>query len=134
MRRRKLKRKNKWDLLRIIPYFFLILIILLSLYFSVWFILDKKIISPLAQKYPSYESENVAEDLSKAGISFSSIKRSSDSLYIISLSDGGQVIITPTKNIKNQISSLQLMLSRLTIEGKRVKVIDFRYDRPVVRF
>ena len=134
MRRRKLKRKSKWDLLKIIPYFFLILIILLSLYFIAALVLNKKIISPLAQKYLLFESENVSEDLSKAGISFSSVERSGDSLYIVTLSDGGQAIITPAKNIKNQISSLQLMLSRLTIEGKRVKVIDFRYDRPVVRF
>ena len=134
MRRRKLKRKSKRDLLKIIPYFFLILIILLSLYFITSLVLNKKIISPLAQKYLSFESENVSEDLYKAGISFTSVKRSGDSLYIVTLSDGGQAIITPAKNIKNQISSLQLMLSRLTIEGKRVKVIDFRYDRPVVRF
>ena len=104
------------------------------MYFITSLVFNNKIISPLAQKYFSFESENISEDLFKAGISFSSVKRSSDSLYIITLSDGGQVIISPSKNIKNQISSLQLMLSRLTIEGKRVKVIDFRYDRPVVRF
>lgn len=134
MFRRKLKRKNKWELLKIIPYFFLILIILLSIYFVMSFVVSKKIISPLSQRHFSFEGENVSGNLSKAGISFSSVKRSSDSLYVITLSDGGQVIITPAKNIKNQISSLQLMLSRLTIEGKRVKLIDFRYDRPVVRF
>lgn len=134
MRRGRIKRKNKWILFKIIPYFFVILMVLLSVYFTISFIFGSKIISPLAQKYLSLESENVSEDLSKAGISFSSVKRSNDSLYVVTLSDGGQVIITSAKNIKSQISSLQLMLSRLTIEGKRVKVIDFRYDRPVVRF
>lgn len=52
----------------------------------------------------------------------------------VDLKDGGKVIFSSKKDLKKQISSLQLMLSRLTIEGKKLKILDFRYDNPVVSF
>lgn len=133
MRRKKIKRKKRITFLRIVSLFILLLAILLGLYLISPIVFGKKIISPLAKRYVSIGSENMSEELLKAKISFSSIKRSSDSSYLVTLSEGGIVILTPLKNTANQISSLQLILSRLTIEGKRVKLIDFRYDRPVVR-
>ncbi|MEK7559295.1 MAG: hypothetical protein AAB521_03245 [Patescibacteria group bacterium] len=133
MRRKKIKRKKRITLLKIISFFIFLLIIFSGLYLAYSIILNEKIISPLAQRYVVQGGENISEELLKAKILFSSIKRASESSYLITLSDGGLVIISPSKNIKIQISSLQLILSRLTIEGKRVKLVDFRYDRPVVR-
>ena len=52
----------------------------------------------------------------------------------VDLKDGGKVIFSSKKDLKKQITSLQLMLSRLTIEGKKLKILDFRYDNPVVSF
>lgn len=72
--------------------------------------------------------------LQESGIAFTSVESANDSSYLVNLKDGGQVIITQNKNVQNQISSLQLILSRLTIEGKRFKSLDFRYDKPVVLF
>ena len=133
MRKTKLRQRNKLNPVRIVPYFLFVLVILLIFYFLTSLVLNRKIISPLSQKYFSFRNENIQDELYKAGISFSSVERADDSSYLITLSDGGHVIITPAKNIKKQISSLQLILGRLTIEGKRVKLIDFRYDRPVIR-
>jgi hypothetical protein len=50
------------------------------------------------------------------------------------LIDNGEVILSSKKDIGSQLSSLQLMLARLTIEGKKLKVLDFRFDNPVVSF
>jgi len=52
----------------------------------------------------------------------------------VELKDGGKVIFSSKKDLKKQITSLQLVLSRLTIEGKKLKILDFRYDNPVVSF
>src|SRR3989344_3995197 len=52
----------------------------------------------------------------------------------VDLKDVGKVIFSSKKDLKKQITSLQLMLSRLTIEGKKLKILDFRYDNPVVSF
>jgi hypothetical protein len=81
------------------------------------------------------ENRNQINDLlQKSGIPFASVENGNDSTYLVNLKDGGQVIIAQDKNVQNQISSLQLILSRLTIEGKRFKSLDFRYDKPVVLF
>lgn len=58
---------------------------------------------------------------------------SGDSLEV-ELKDGGKIIFSTKKDIEKQVASLQLMLSRLTIEGKRLKILDFRYSNPVVSF
>jgi competence protein ComGC len=90
-------------------------------------------INPLG-KSASNRNSQVSDMLQKSNIAFSSIEKRGDSSYVISLKDGGKVVITENKNVQSQISSLQLILSRLTIEGKRFKNLDFRYDKPVVSF
>jgi len=90
-------------------------------------------ISPLALQ-KNVNRNQIDDLLEKSGIAFTSVQNAKDSTYLVNLKDGGQVIITQNKNVQNQISSLQLILSRLTIEGKRFKSLDFRYDKPVVVF
>ena len=77
------------------------------------------------------ELENL---LSQKNIAFSSISVLSDSSYLVKLSTGEEIIFSGTKAMPPQVSSLQLILSRLTIEGKKLKILDFRYDNPVVSF
>ena len=71
--------------------------------------------------------------LRKNNIQFSSISFS-QGFFVIKLSLGEEVFIAPSKNLELQISSLQLILSRLTIEGKKFSRLDFRFDKPVVSF
>lgn len=134
MRIRKLKRKGKVFLIKIIFPIFALLILSAFLFYklSALSIFNKSIISPLGQNKPSQIS-NLEALLKKANVPFSSITSSSDS-YIIVLLDGGQVIISSKKELTVQINSLQLMLSRLTIEGKRIKSLDFRFDKPIINF
>ncbi len=134
MRIRKLKRKGKSIFIKIIFSIFILLILLIFLLYnlSTFSIFSNTIISPLGENKPSKVSK--LEDLLKrANVPFSSVTSSSD-FYIIMLSGGGQVIMSPKKELTVQISSLQLMLNRLTIEGKRIKNLDFRFDKPIINF
>ena len=54
--------------------------------------------------------------------------------YLIKLQSNGEVIIDPSKNIDQQLSSLQLILSQLKIEGKTLKRLDFSYQKPIITF
>jgi len=72
--------------------------------------------------------------LTKAKIPFVSVSRSSDYYYTVAIPDGGQIFISSKKDLISQISSLQLVLNRLTIEGKRIKTLDFRFDKPIIKF
>ncbi len=89
-------------------------------------------ISPLA-KEESFSTEKVNELLKKNSISFSSVVFINDS-FLVSLSSGEEVILSSQKNLEQQISSLQVILSRFTIEGKKFSRLDFRYDKPLVTF
>ena len=135
------KRKIKNNLIREIKIFFLSVIIISVLsggafvYFYVLSPNKNAVISPLVVQNLNHSSNNSFEAmLEKNNIPFSSVHVASDSSYVVILKSGGEVIMSPNKNVQNQISSLQLILSRLTIEGKQFKSLDLRYDKPVVVF
>lgn len=46
--------------------------------------------------------------------------------------NGEEYIFDLNKNISQQTSSLQLIKTKLTIDGKRLKTADFRFDDPVI--
>lgn len=52
--------------------------------------------------------------------------------FVIWLKDGLQVVMSSKKDIDSQLDSLQLILSRATIEGEKTKKIDLRFDKPVL--
>lgn len=130
MKRRR--NKNKYLLLKIL--FIFLVIISIAFFYVAYLSFIKKpfIISPLGKEGIS-KTQIISESLLKKQIFYSSIEIASDS-YLVNLSDGGQVILSPSKDIEVQISSLQLILKRLTIEGKRIKKLDFRFDKPVLVF
>jgi len=134
MRIKKLKRKSRFLFVKIVAPIFILLILIAFLLHKLpsFYLFKKPIISPLAQNKPRQDS-NLESLLKRAEIPFISIAWSSDS-YIVTLSDGAQVFISSGKDLNAQINSLQLMLSRLTIEGKRIKSLDFRFDKPVIKF
>ena len=72
--------------------------------------------------------------LDKQKIAFLSVNLNPDDSFRVELRDGGEVILSSKKDLGSQLSSLQLILSRLTIEGKKLKILDFRFDNPVVSF
>lgn len=53
---------------------------------------------------------------------------------LILQTDGTTAVISAHKNIKFQVTSLQLILSRSRIEGRNPVKIDFRFEKPVISF
>ena len=133
MHKRKVKEKSKFLFFRIIVPFIALFGLLCVLYFYFPKLIDNNLISPIARVASNSDKGTIEEALLKNGVSYFSVDIASDSSYLVTLQDGGKVIITSKKSIPSQISSLQLMLNRLTIEGKRIKIVDFRFDKPIIR-
>jgi hypothetical protein len=53
--------------------------------------------------------------------------------YVLQLQTGESVIVSKNKDIAEQLSSLQLIQSRLKIEGKEFKSLDMRFAQPVIK-
>jgi hypothetical protein len=138
-RRRLKKEKSKYRL----KLFFVVLLVLsvtivAGEYLLTHFAFGRAVyISPVAKSNrsglaPSNFLENM---LIKNKISYESISVGSDgATYVVNLSNSGEVILSSKKDLGSQLTSLQLILSRLTIEGKKLKKLDFRFDNPVVEF
>ncbi|MEX2007839.1 MAG: hypothetical protein WD992_03635 [Candidatus Levyibacteriota bacterium] len=97
------------------------------------FVFKKSILSPLPKNFTG-QNQDIESLLRKEKINFSDISIATDSSYLVYLEDGGQAIISHKKNLSEQVRSLQIVLSRLTIEGKRFKSLDFRFEKPVISF
>lgn len=80
----------------------------------------------------SNDSAQIQKFLRKAHIQYQGVYMTNDYSYVVKLKDGEMIFFSPKKPIDQQISSLQLVLSRLTIEGKRFSSLDFRFDNPVI--
>jgi len=129
---RKQKKRNKI----IIPIFSLFIFIILVLFFFSFKFLyfnGGKFLNPVAKGSFSQET-NLSQYLKAKGIDVLKVSTLYDSSYVVDLKDGEQIIFSDKKSLETQVSSLQLMLSRLKIEGKNFKILDFRYDNPVVSF
>lgn len=117
--------------------------ICLLLLVTVGLILTKaKIISPVSLTVQNKKiyfidshlaEQKIKELLDKYNISFSEVTTGHD-IIRIALKDDSQALLSPNKNIENQIASLQLLTNNFTIEGKVMKRIDLRFDKPVVVF
>lgn len=93
-------------------------------------------ISPLSQgafaKASSHTTiSSLNSLLKKAAIEFSKIE-DKETYYKVTISKDSEVYFSKKINLEVQVTSLQLIDSRLTIEGKAFKRIDFRYDKPVM--
>lgn len=133
-RRRKGIFLNKWFLL-----FSLVLVcVSVAAFFLLPVFRKKAFISPLPQnKYfilvqNNSTTKNLENLLAKNKLSFSSISDFEGNSLLVKLNSGEEVIFSSKKPLDMQISSLQLVLSRLTIEGKRFTRLDFRFNNPVV--
>jgi hypothetical protein len=91
------------------------------------------LISPIAKENRS-KLLTLQAVLDKKQIQYASFSLNSDGSYSVLLKDGSEIILSEKKDLNSQLASLQLILSRLTIEGKKLKKLDFRFDNPVVSF
>ncbi|MBI2430695.1 MAG: hypothetical protein HYV39_01620 [Candidatus Levybacteria bacterium] len=112
--------------------------VILSLSYTVWIFPKRPLfISPLSldisKDQESATSVNMLEDLLREkNIRFSLVTPFDDTSYLVIFGQGEEVLFSSQKSLSSQVSSLQLIMSRLTIEGKRFTRIDFRFDTPVI--
>src|ERR1035437_579672 len=136
LRRRRLKKeKSKYRIRTIlILLIFLLLSVAVIEYLYLNFSFGRAtFLSPIAKVNQSKVAV-VENALDKKKIPFLSTSYNLDNSFTVELRDGGEVILSSGKDLDSQLSSLQLILSRLTIEGKKLKKLDFRFDNPVVVF
>ena len=129
-------RKNRKYFRYLGALFFLLgtsLILYTSFVLANFYIFRDPVLSPLPKNFKN-QNHDLKSLLEREKVKFSKISIATDSSYMVVLEDGGEAIITPKKNLEEQVLSLQIVLSRLTIEGKRFKSLDFRFDKPVVSF
>lgn len=118
-------------------FFSSIIVGLLILNFVLIYIafLDKPgpILNPLSKNQIS-STQIIEKKIKESGIMYESFTTGEDLTYILTLSSKSEVIIDSNKDIDEQISSLQLILKQLKIEGKALKRLDFRYQKPIITF
>ncbi len=78
-------------------------------------------------------SKKKIQDFMKAqNIPYKDISLAGKTTYIIKMTENGNAYITTNKDVSEQLSSLQRIHSRLTMEGKKFTRLDLRYDKPVI--
>lgn len=105
----------------------------LFLVYSAFFEKPKPIVSPLSKNQVS-SSQIVEKKLKESGVLYKSFSTEKDLSYLVKLEGTGEVVIDPGKDLDKQLSSLQLILKQLKIEGKTLKRLDFRYEKPIITF
>lgn len=76
--------------------------------------------------------ETIIQYLKNQQISYSHLKQPGKTIYQVTLVNNGDVFLTTEKDIPEQLASLQRIVSRLTMEGKKFSRLDLRYDKPII--
>lgn len=135
--RRTLTKKQKKEISRKklgIGLVFLGLSVIAFLLFYLAFVQkDAPILNPLSKDQASTTTK-VIKILKERKVSYKEIETTKDLKYKIKLENKSEVILDPGKSLEEQISSLQLIVSQLKIEGKAFKRLDFSYQKPIISF
>lgn len=108
-------------------------VISVFLFYVAFFQKEPLFVSPLSKDQTSGITK-VEKIFNEKRIHYESLTISKDLNYIVKLDEKSEVIIDHKKDVFDQISSLQLILSQLKIEGKAFKRLDFRYQNPIISF
>ncbi len=93
----------------------------------------KHVIARFVEKKVEEKKADVETLLRSAHIPFSTVEASGSSSFVVLLENGANVLLSKDKNLLHQVSSLQGILSRLTMEGKTFALLDLRFSKPVIR-
>jgi cell division protein YceG involved in septum cleavage len=138
--KRKISRQNKKKKKLFLLYVLIFILFsgaLSFLYFN--FFRTQSFISPLA---PDFKIDSAPERQKKLQIVKKLLDEKKieykeiivyDKYFALQMSDKSQVLISSEKDISTQLASLQFILSRLTMEGKAIDLLDLRFDKPVIR-
>ncbi len=78
------------------------------------------------------DKKEIQNFLKTQSIDYKDISLSGKTTYVVRIKDNGNAYITTNKDVSEQLSSLQRIHSRLTMEGKKFTRLDLRYDKPVI--
>lgn len=79
--------------------------------------------------------EKVKDLLASEKIAYTKIEYADEGeTYLITLKSEEVVKLSGSKNVEAQVSTLQKLLRKLTIDNRKATQIDLRYSRPVVKF
>lgn len=129
-RQKKEKSRKK---LGFILVFIGLLEISVLLFYTAYLEKKPKPLSPLSKNQISFNLV-LEKKLKEKRIEITSLETEKDLNYKIILKNKEEVIIDAKKDIDLQLSSLQLILNQLKIEGKPLKRLDFRYQKPIISF
>lgn len=76
--------------------------------------------------------KDIKISLEKKHIRYKTVQKQAGDTYLIKLENDVEVKVTTQKDIDKQISSLQLIYSRLTMEGRQFVSLDLRFEKPVI--
>jgi len=136
------RRKRSKKPIMVFFYIFFIGLLLIPSIFLLYRLLKKPaLFSPLPGStfstlkttlFPPTQKMDIVSELAKKNIAAKRTLSASPSATVVILENGGEVVFSQNKPYDKQISSLQFILSRLTIEGKRFYRLDLRFDKPVI--
>lgn len=93
---------------------------------------NEEIIKPYTKEFSVVELE---KKLRESNIpDFTVSDRSNQGEVYVVIKNGPVVIFSTNKNLEWQITSLQDIITRLTIENKKPKKIDFTFEKTIVNF
>lgn len=79
--------------------------------------------------------EDIKRELLAKNISFDSVATARDGATLVArLAEGTRVFFSAFRPAASQVSTLEAIVSRLTIEQKKPTEIDLRFEKPIVRF
>ncbi len=135
------KRKNRIIFQRLFISFgvFLCTLLLCVLLFGWKYLVGERVTSPLASYGSSGDKATdsivytIKSFCEENKIPCSNISESQGGVTI-TLDNGSSILLSSQKDLQKQLTSLQLTLSQLTIEGKQFKKLDFRFEKPFATF
>lgn len=77
---------------------------------------------------------NLKKLLTKHAIPYEQVYVTKDGDFLVKLQPEGEVLLSKNGALEQNISSLQLVLARITMEGKQFSRLDFRFEKPVIVF
>lgn len=130
---------NKWNSIARNKVKILVIIFLMTVIFGLpkflipfqSFFLKKEVVRPVPNE--SWQ-EQFVNKLLENGIELVERPIFNGEKIEASVSGGTKIFFGPDKDESAQISSLQLLLTRFRIEGRKPIIIDLRFDKPVIRF
>lgn len=138
--RRKIKRRStsEFRIFKVLFAIAAIIFVVTGLLYTVRTVLHSITAAPSVFANP-YLRQNqfigVEEKLYKKGLAMESSQLSSNKTVLtLKIQQGPEVILSSEQDIDWQISSLQSIIYKLTIENKQPKLIDFRFGKPIVKF